>query len=318
MFSIVVPIYNVEKYLEECLQSILNQSKDVSYEVLLIDDGSNDTSSDIAKEFENKYPTLFKYYRKDNGGLSDARNFAIPYATKEYIFYVDSDDFLAEGALLKLKNIVREKHPDLIVFNYIKKWNDCEKKVGEKELKEGIITAKDYLLMDPAAWNKVIKTSIVKERNILFPKGLWYEDRATTGSYLNYCDSIYYSQDYLYYYRQRDNSIMKQKSFNPKMMDILEVMELFDHQISDDLFYQEKEYINISNLMFQNSLRLLPLNRKKEMSKSIVMLNRNYPNWKQNRYFHKQSLGYKLLCILTNYKMYSLSKFIINVRLKRK
>ena len=91
--SIIVPFYNVENYIEKCLQSLVNQTLE-DIEILLVNDGSQDTSEAIAKQFVEKYPNKIIYLEKENGGLSDARNYAIPYAKGEYIAFLDSDDYV--------------------------------------------------------------------------------------------------------------------------------------------------------------------------------------------------------------------------------
>lgn len=315
MFSIVIPIYNVQDYLKECLESLLCQDK-LNIEVLLIDDGSTDCSSQIAQNYAHRYPHIFKYFRKENGGLSDARNYAIPFAKNEYLFFIDSDDAITKDSLAELEKIINDKHPDLLIFDYFNKWEDKSEIVHLSDQNSGFISKKDYLLMNPAAWNKIIRSEIVKSHHMYFPKGLWYEDRATTGNYINYCQSIYYLHTPLYYYRQRQNSIMKQNNYNPKMLDIITAMENFDKQVSDTYFKDEKEYLFISNLLFQNSLRLIPFMRIKEMKKCYLILKEQYPNWKKNKYFKQQSKGYKILCYLISMKCYRLSKILIDMKMK--
>lgn len=315
MFSIVIPIYNVQDYLKECLKSIICQNKS-NIEVLLVDDGSTDHSSQIAQNYADQYPYIFKYLKKENGGLSDARNYAISFAKNEYIFFIDSDDVITDNSLDALEKIINDKHPDLIIFDYFNKWEIRKEVVHISNQNSGFINKKDYLLMNPAAWNKVIKTEIIKTNQIYFPKGLWYEDRATTANYINFCQSIYYLHTPLYYYRQRENSIMKQKDYNPKMLDILTAMEYFDNQVSDTDFKDEKEYLFISNLLFQNALRMIPFMRVKEIRQCYLKLKNHYPNWKKNKYFHQQSKGYKMLCYLISMKCYRLSKILIDLKMK--
>lgn len=316
MFSIIIPIYNVQDYLIECLESILQQAGETSIEVFLVDDGSTDQSGRIAEKYAIKYPNLFKYMKKENGGLSDARNYAIPYASHEYTFFIDSDDFINSKTISTLSAIIKQKHPDLIVFDYCNTWNNKKEIVTISDIEEGIISNKDYLLMNPSAWNKVIKTAILKEYSLQFPKGLWYEDRATTGNYINYCQSIYYCKQPLYYYRQRENSIMQQTSYNPKMMDIIKAMDLFDSQVSDNQYKEEKEYLFISNLLFQHALRMLPLKKYKELDKCYSILHKKYPEWKKNKYFLQQSKGYKLLCSLISRKHYFVARWLTVKRLQ--
>lgn len=316
MLSIVIPIYNVENYLAACLDSILNQSNSENLEVFLVDDGSTDNSSKIAKKYADQYPHIFHYLHKQNGGLSDARNFAIPFINNEYLFFIDSDDFIDLSAIAKIRQTIERYHPDLLVFDYYNTWNDHKESISISSHKEGFINKKDYLLMNPAAWNKVIKTSIFKENAIQFPKGLWYEDRATTAIYANVCKKIYYINEPLYYYRQRDNSIMKQKSYDSRMLDIVTAMKQVDEQLSDGEFHDEKEFLFISNLIFQNALRLLPLHRIIELKECIQLVQLKYPNWKKNIYFKKQSTAYKIFCYLLGMRFYFLAACIVKMRLK--
>ena len=121
LFSIVVPVYNVEKYLDECINSIIEQSKaiDNDLEVLLIDDGSTDNSGSICDGYENKYPDLIRVFHKENKGLLATRRYGFKKAGGEYIVNCDSDDLLEPGMLLKLKNAINKyTNPDVILFNY--------------------------------------------------------------------------------------------------------------------------------------------------------------------------------------------------------
>lgn len=318
MFSIIIPIYNVQTYLNDCIESILLQATKADIEVFLVDDGSTDMSSEIAQKYACDYPNLFTYIKKENGGLSDARNYAIPYASKDYIFFIDSDDYISEDAIQVLSNVVEKENPDIIIFDYYNAWDNKKTLVNLSDCNEGIINNSQYLLMNPAAWNKVIKTSIIKENNIRFPKGLWYEDRATTGNYINFGQKIYYCKNALYYYRQRENSIMKQKNYNPKMLDIIKAMQLFDQQISvsDGLYKEEKEYLFISNLLFQSALRLIPLKKYDEIKECYSYLEKKYPNWRKNKIFLEQSRGYRIICHIVSRGFYSLAKKIIEFRLR--
>ena len=121
LFSIVVPVYNVEKYLDECINSIIEQSKaiDNDLEVLLIDDGSTDNSGSICDSYENKYPDLIRVFHKENQGLLATRRYGFKKVSGEYIVNCDSDDLLEPGMLLKLKNVINKyTEPDVILFNY--------------------------------------------------------------------------------------------------------------------------------------------------------------------------------------------------------
>ena len=179
MFSIIIPIYNVSKYLPDCLDSIVNQTYKGNLEVFLVNDGSTDDSGEIAQQYEKKYPHIFKYLVKENGGLSDARNFAIPYVHNDYVFFIDSDDYIQPNTLETIANVINNYSPDLIIFDYIKQWED--KGILDKILEGNsrLITNKEYLLANPAAWNKIIKTTILKENKVALlvdPTGKYIAD----------------------------------------------------------------------------------------------------------------------------------------------
>ena len=115
--SVIVPFYNVEKYIEKCLISLVNQTlKEI--EIILVNDGSKDKSEKIAKEFEQKYPTKIKYYEKPNGGLGDARNYGIQYAIGEYIAFLDSDDYVEPTMYEEMYKKACNEHSDYVECRY--------------------------------------------------------------------------------------------------------------------------------------------------------------------------------------------------------
>lgn len=121
LFSIIIPVYNVEKYLNECMQSVLQQVNSINNdcEILLIDDGSTDSSGKICDAYVAKYPSIIKVFHKENQGLLATRRYGFKRASGEYIINCDSDDLLEDEALEKLNNIVKKyKYPDVVIYNY--------------------------------------------------------------------------------------------------------------------------------------------------------------------------------------------------------
>lgn len=115
-FSILIPVYNVEEYLEECIESVLKQEVD-DYEIVLIDDGSTDRSGQICDEYKEKYPEIFTVVHKENEGLLMARRDALKLSKGEYILFLDSDDYYEEGALKAIGEVIDSDAPDIILFN---------------------------------------------------------------------------------------------------------------------------------------------------------------------------------------------------------
>ena len=121
LFSIVIPVYNVEKYLDECMQSILQQLDSINNdcEILLIDDGSTDNSGKICDEYMIKFPTLVKTFHKENQGLLATRRYGFQRASGEFIVNCDSDDLLERGMLTSVQGIINKyENPDVIIFNH--------------------------------------------------------------------------------------------------------------------------------------------------------------------------------------------------------
>ncbi len=227
MLSLVLPVYNVELYIEKCINSIINQEQFDMVELILIDDGSTDNSGKICAEYSKKYKNI-KTYHKLNGGLSDARNFGFNKSKGDYVFFIDSDDELAPGAIKKIIKIIEQNKTDIILFDA-----DCidenEKKItckynfiheGLKENKiysgEEIIfyqlTKKhDYLT---TVWLGVYKAEFLKQNGLFFEVGLLHEDELWTPKVLLSANRIIYINKIIYSYRIRNNSIMRDGNKN--------------------------------------------------------------------------------------------------------
>lgn len=264
--SIVVPIYNVEDYLEQCLDSILAQTNS-NYIALLVDDGSTDKSADIAKNYAVKYPNKFNYLKKENGGLSDARNYGLEQVKTEYVIFLDSDDYLANNTIEILSSSLAQKATDILCFGMVEVTDSAIfvrniPAIAQSTLKpieHTNLERSPNILTDalPNACNKCVKTSLFKENNIFFPKGLWYEDLATIPKLYSSAKNIQFIDNNLYYYRGRIGSITQ--TYTPKIMDMLDVLQ------SLTLFFEDKS--NRENI--KSSLIALNINM---LMKTIVRI----------------------------------------------
>ncbi len=207
--SIIVPIYNVEKYLEKCIESLLKQDEE-NYEILLINDGSTDNSLEICKKYESEYKNI-KVFNKKNGGLSSARNYGLDKAEGKYISFIDSDDWISANYIEEIYRIIdSDKNVDVITYNMIyindgwdngttrKVYNDFENMDRKEIIKE---------CYNPSfAWARVYKKDIINKYR--FPtKDIWYEDMYIMPAILSNCKKIKYIDKELYFYRQRKSSI---------------------------------------------------------------------------------------------------------------
>lgn len=257
--NIVVPVYNVEKYLAKCLDSLLSQTYE-DIKIIVVNDGSPDNSQSIIDDYVNKYKDKIISLKKENGGLSDARNYGLKYVDSEYVYFVDSDDYIENNLIERCLEVIEKEDSDLVQFNYCRdNFETNEKENILSRIKEGTYSLNEspYILAYTAnaAWNKFYRTSLFKDNNIDFPKGLLYEDLATTTRLLTLCKKVTYINDVLYHYQvSRSGQIMSNVS-----LDIIKVCEMVvDYYKEKNLFekyFDELNYLCEINII--DSLRNL-------------------------------------------------------------
>lgn len=223
-FSIIVPVYNVEQYLAQCISSVLEQTFD-KYELILVDDGSPDRCGEMCDEY-SKTSVKIRTVHKENGGLSSARNAGLDVATGEYIIFLDSDDFWDDSkALENIDRNLSETDADVLVFpakryyggntlstNIINIPVDREK-VMDLDVNRAITYLLTYNIYRAAAWNKVIHHSIIQEHHMRFKEGYLSEDMDWCGDLLLFAKRFdYYDVPFYSYRQQRDGSITKRSS----------------------------------------------------------------------------------------------------------
>lgn len=212
MISVIVPVYNVEQYLDECVKSILSQTyKD--FELILVDDGSTDRSGVMCDEYAEKDDRI-KVIHKKNGGLSDARNSGTRVAIGETITYIDSDDAVSKRHLEYLYKMMVENDADISVTGmkvFYKNVRQCVSDDLGKVVVLSRVEALEHMfyqnLLDTSACAILLRSDIAKNEDNLFPIGKYHEDDFTTYKYYNMANKIVVSRTPTYYYRQRSGSI---------------------------------------------------------------------------------------------------------------
>lgn len=214
-FSIIIPVFNAEKYLSDCLESILSQSLS-DYEIVLVDDGSTDASGSICDEYAKKY-AFINVIHQPNGGLAYARNVGLKNANGEYVFYIDNDDLLSDTDVLAKINSKLSSNPDIVAFGSVKYYDISKTKeqyrfnlcVSEQAKRPSDV----YLeLIDKdayfnSAWSKVIRRQFLIDNKIEFERGLLVEDNDWYYRVVCKVQSIELINEPLYIYRQREGSI---------------------------------------------------------------------------------------------------------------
>ncbi len=307
--SVIVPVYNVEKYIKKCLDSLVNQTLD-GVEIIVINDGSPDNSQKIIDEYTKKYKNV-KSYIKENGGLSDARNYGIKKATGEYISFVDSDDYIKKDMLEKMYNYAIKEDLDVVVCDSINVYDNGSEILIKSNNNYSDNDVRNYIISPPMACTRLFKKTIFDK--IQFKKNIYYEDLEMTPKVVNITDKIGFVSEGLYYYVQRDGSIMKQNVFNKKLLNIFDVLKS-NKDLLEDKFPEEIEYMYITHLLRTASLRFLNYDNGKEYIYKIHNIMKEYfPKWKNNVYYKKSSFKLKLICILAYNKNILLLKLIKKV-----
>ena len=237
--SVIVPVYNTEKYVEKCLKSIVEQKmKDI--EIIVVNDGSTDNSESKIQNFikENKNLDI-QYLKKQNGGLSDSRNFAIPYVQGKYISFVDSDDYISEDLYSNLEKYMDEDI-DLIKFkmqkvdengNILEKLDGptFEKCTGEEGY-EKLCTSDKFL--DPACIY-LYKTKFFRDNNFKYEKGTFHEDFGLTSLIILNAKNLVSTGEYGYYYVQSNSSITREVNYDKEIKKAKDLLIHYDNMIKN-------------------------------------------------------------------------------------
>ncbi len=221
--SIIIPAYNVEKYIEECVLSIVNQRTQYKYEAIIVNDGSTDNTRNILDKYsEHK---VLKIINQQNGGISVARNTALNVANGRYVMFVDSDDVLCEGAIEKLMNIAYSREADIVQGSYYEFFDDNNKYYYDiKPCEIDCSVNKQELKMPGFPWGKVIKSELF--RDVRFPVNCCYEDTIITYLIGQRCTKYKAISDYVYGYRKNYTSVTYTSKKSVKVLDTYWVMEI--------------------------------------------------------------------------------------------
>ena len=308
--SVIVPIYNVEKYLEKCINSLLSQTLE-DIQIILVNDGSKDNSGNIAKEYEKNNKDRVIYVEKENGGLSDARNYGLKYATGDFIAFLDSDDYIEKNAYEEMYNKVIEENADYVECDFIWEFPNkirVDKQYPYKNKKEMLSFVR------VVAWNKLIKRQLITDNNLEFPKGLRYEDVEFTYKLIPFINKFAYVDKPFIHYVQRKGSIANvQNERTAEIFTVLDnVIEFYKknniyEKYRDELEYNYARYLLCSSLKRMCKIKDKTI-REKLLTESWERLNLNFPNWKENVILKTVNIGknkYMRTVNKSTYKIYS-------------
>jgi glycosyltransferase involved in cell wall biosynthesis len=294
LVSIIVPIYNVEDYLERCIESLANQTY-TNLEIILVDDGSTDNCGKMCDELA-KRDNRINVIHKKNGGLSDARNVGFSNATGKYAIFIDSDDYVDIELISDCVSRIENDNSDMVVFDFKRvegKDIDCITLIDVKEGCYNLSEKPQLLIGSPAAWNKFFKKEFLNATNIQFPVGKYYEDLGTTPKFLASAKRISYIKKPYYYYMIRSGSIMSsgkfEKNFNDRTEMIDGVLRYFKEKNLYEKYKNELEFLTLFNGYFLPSREIILADRKnKILGKFRKYIYTRFPTFAKNPYIKTQ------------------------------
>ena len=294
--SVIVPVYNVEPYLDKCLTSLVKQTLQ-EIEIIIVNDGSKDNSEKIIEKYLKKYPEKIKYIKKANGGLSSARNEGLKYASGEYIGFVDSDDYVSLNTFNLMYKKAKEKNFDLVVCNLNYVYESKTKMVSaglDKDLENEDEVKKNIVFLYPAVWNKLYKKEILD--SLKFKEGIWYEDVEFNFRVYPRVKSIGYVDKPLIQYVQRESSISK--TIDKRLFNYIDnfngLIRYYQDNNLYNKYYFELEYSYVRYL-YATFIKQLSYTNDKELFKegvkeAIKNVQEHFPNYKKNIYLKKFDL----------------------------
>lgn len=286
--SVIVPIYNVEKYLDKCLDSLVHQTLQ-EIEILAINDGSPDQSQKIIDRYVQEYPDKVVGLIKPNGGIASVRNYGIEHATGEYIGYLDGDDYVEPEMFEKLYEAAKREDADVSICNFYFTYEDHEEPFTEGPYS----SCKEMMIkLHAVLWNKIYRTDFVKELGNRFIEGYRYEDASYMYKLAPHMKKFVFVDEPLLHYVQRPGSSMA--SHNHKVKEVVyifeDLYEYFKNQGIYQEYYEELEYLSIRFFLGQPFRSAVKIKDKQDRKKTLEMLihtlYQNFPDWKKNRYLN--------------------------------
>ena len=252
--SVIIPVYKVKEYLEECVESVLVQDFS-GYEIILVDDGCPDGCGEICDNYVSKYPKKITVIHQENAGPGGARNAGIKRAAGEYLLFLDSDDRIEKNSL-KILYTAAENHgfPDSVIFAHMVGSGETGWTVSEdlpENIPMNLETHPKLMFASVTAWGRLIKREIYTKNEIFFPERKFYEDLYTTPKLLLKSEKNVYIGEHLYHYRRRDGSIMntfKPEKVKDRVKAIGEVVSYYKEQGGYEKYYSELCFLAVSHL----------------------------------------------------------------------
>ncbi|MBQ2660663.1 glycosyltransferase family 2 protein [Candidatus Saccharibacteria bacterium] len=300
VISIVIPMYNAEKYLKRCLDSVLVALKDTKGEIILVDDCSRDKTLGIAKAYQKKHGETIRVLQSEAHGASGARNMGARFAKGKYLWFIDADDYIREDSVSKLVEEAEKTGADIVMMG--------AKRVGWDENKSSPLSAvrKDepnyksrFVRYGIGPWQLLLRREWWVKHDLKFAEGIIHEDMELMSSLILFTDKFSSVDELLYYYCNNPNSILHKTKWDEKYFDIFPALEglygKFEKAGAVSKYHDELEWFFIWNLLIDSAadFKKFPEGRP-GLARSRKMLKKYFPGWRKNRFLRGKPLKFQM------------------------
>ena len=304
--SIIVPVYKVEEYLGECVDSLLSQTID-DYEIILVDDGSPDNSGKIADEYAAANPDMIRVLHIDNGGQGRARNFALDIAKGDFVGFVDSDDWVTHDMYEKMYTRAAETGADVVVCDFMERLADVRESMLPASLQD------NWLGSAGSSCNKIFRRSLVGA--LRFPVGLWYEDFYFSAVMLLRSKHTEFIAEPLYIYRRGQESTMHNNNA-AKNLDMLTIMDMLEKEMVPAGYKDDFEFFLVNHVLLDSISRLAKQDapeRKEVIGKLRQYVQAKIPKLSGCGSYKKESRKRRLIMWMNYHGLEDAGQFILKI-----
>ena len=310
--SIIVPVYNVEKYIGQCLDSITSQKG--NFEVVIINDGSTDLSGSICEDYLNRYSNI-SYFVTKNAGLSAARNYGLKHASGEYVWFIDGDDFIESGSIAEI--VKHLEGADVLIMDYCRFYDNNNQKiiVKQKRLEDPV---RQFLINQQMVPMKVLRRSLLIDNGFSFVTGRYYEDLGSMFKIACFTKNMRYASISPYRYRMREGSISKGLNDKNEKDRYWAIEEMRKNAPKE--YYEEIEYqaiINIPIFMVFAAAKYRKKDFRRIISDAHHYMREKFPKYRDNRYIHDKRITnkwHRVFLWLFGKRMFLLCRILANIR----
>ena len=304
--SVIIPVYNAEKYIERCLDSILTSLGKIKGEIIVVDNNSSDNSLMVLKRYAKEYPKIITVLEHKTSGASAARNFGATKAKGEYIWFIDADDAIAKDAIPDVLREAKVRKADFVMPGTDKYLENGEKKyLPALDPKDSEFKSK-FIRRAIGPWQVIIRREWWEKNGFRFKEGIIHEDLELMPTLILHTDNYASVDKPLYYYYWNSNSVLHKAKWDRKYFDIFPALEgLYNHfkeANALEIYHDELEWFFVWNLLIDSAGDFKKFREGRSgFKRSRKMLKKYFPNWLENRFLNQKKMGtkFKLRVVLS-------------------